>query len=196
METATRSEQGQEQGLEQPQTAEQARVAALPADAPPEVRKAAAGKTLDVEEEQGALDWFLGPTRRLEYDVTVQWETPRGMRPLTFHMHQVDGDRLQEIDEANRQGDGPFSKLDTQGFNAEAVVEACMYFTDQTGRKVKPTEEAFTGGMPNPVLAMRTRFKTQPGILEHLAERIREKAAFSADRVGGAQRSVVETGKP
>lgn len=193
METAVEQQQEQE---EHPQTAEEARVAALPADAPPQVKKAAAGQTLDVEEEEGALDWFLGPTQRLEYDVTVQWETPKGFRPLTFHMRQVDGDKLQEIDESNRQGDGPFSKLDTQGFNAEAVVEACVYFSDVTGRKIKPTDEAFTGGMPNPVLAMRTRFKTQPGILEHLAERIREKAAFSADRVGGAQRSLVETGKP
>lgn len=191
----TAAQQEQDTTAEAPRSMEEARVAALPGDAPDPVKKAAAGETLDVEEEQGALDWFLGPTRRLEYDVTVQWETPRGFSPLTFHLHQVDGDRLQEIDDENRQGDGPFSKLDTQGFNAAAVVEACVYMTDVTGKRVKPTDPEFTGGMPNPVLAMRTRFKTQPGILEHLAERIREKAAFSADRVGGAQRALVETGK-
>lgn len=185
-----------EQPPEQPVTPEQHRAAALPADAPQTVRDAALGKELDPADESGALDWFLGATTRLEYDVTVQWETPKGMKPLVFHLRQVDGDRLQELDEENRTGDGPFAKLDTMGFNASVAAEACMYLTDDSGVRVAVNESRFLGGAPSPVIAMRGRFKTQPGILETLAERIRSKAGYSPDRVGGAQRALVETGKP
>lgn len=192
MEPAATADQEQEQ---HPVTPEQHREAHLPADAPREVRQAALGKELDPADESSALDWFLGATQRLEYDVPVQWETPKGMKTLIFHLRQVDGDRLQELDEENRTGDGPFAKLDTMGFNAAAAAEATLYLSDDTGRKVPVDSQEFLGGVPSPATAMRARFKTQPGILETLAERIRAKAGYSADRVGGAQRALVETGK-
>lgn len=166
----------------------------LPADAPASVRDVADGRK--TEDERGALDWFLGSTRRLEYDVPVQFDTPEGMKTLIFHLRQVDGDRLQALEDENRQGDGPFAKLDVMGFNAAIVCEATAFVTDASGRQVELSSQEFTGGVPSPVLALQTRFKTQPGILDGLAERIRAKAAFGGDRVGSAQRSLVEVGKP
>lgn len=167
----------------------------IPQDAPPAVHAAAAGEKLSVEQERSALDWFLGPTVVIEWDVTVQFETPAGMVPLIFHMHQVDSSRLQEIDEENRSGDGPFAKLDPLAFNAAVVAEATVYLTDHTGRKVTVDSEEFRGQIPSTPLAMQLRFKKQGGILEYLVERVREKAGFSPDRVGTAQRSLVEAGK-
>lgn len=169
----------------------------LPADAPPEIRAVAAGQEINTgAEEKAALDWFLGATKPLEYSVPVDFETPAGMKKLIFNLRQVDSGRLEEIDEENRKGDGPFSKLDVQAFNVAAIVEATLSVTDETGNEVKLTDERFLGGIPSPDLALRTRFKYQGGLLEHVVDRIREKAGFSSDRVGAASRSLVEVGKP
>ena len=162
---------------------------------PPEVAKAAAGETLTAAEEKSALDFILGPTQALEYNVPVQIETPDGLKPSTFRLRQLDPDVIDRIDASNRSGEGPFSKLDVSTFNAELVAEACVHIEDPTGRKVDPKSDQFRGGVPSPGLAMKVRFKYQPGLLETLAERIRESAGFGVDRVGKAQRVLVEAGK-
>lgn len=177
-------------------TAEQDPRSDLPAGAPAEVASARNGATLTDEQEKSALDWFLGATQRLEFDVTVQYDTPTGMKPLVFHLKQVDDKRIEEIDDENRAGDptAPFRKLDVGGFNASLVAEALVYTYDpESGRRATPEE--IRGDVPGLAMALQVRFKTQPGLLEGLAERIREKAGFSQDRVGTATRSVVEAGK-
>lgn len=175
---------------------EQQPQAVLPPDAPTAVVDGANGREPEASDERDALDWFLGATVALEYDVPVKYETPGGMTTLTFHLKQLDGDRIEEVDVENRSGDGPFGRLDTLSFNAQLVAEATVYIQSESGRKVEPMASEFLGGIPSPVLAMKLRFKKQPYLLEHLADRIREKAGFSPDRVGSAQRSLVDAGKP
>jgi hypothetical protein len=169
---------------------------ALPEGAPEPVKEAVRGNEIDGQGEKTALDWLLGPTLALEYDVPVKYETPDGMRELVFHIQQLDPDKMQEIDARNRQGDGPFAKLNVLAYNAEIVFEATRYFTDESGRHVDPRSAEFRGEMPgSPVLALQARFKKQGGILETVAERVREVTGYSPDRVGAAQRSVVDVGK-
>jgi hypothetical protein len=161
---------------------------------PDPIRKAAEGGSLDAREERDALDWLLGATKPLEYTVPVQYDTPDGQREIRFRIRQLDGSTIEAIDAANRKGDGPFAKLDVQGFNAELATEATLWLETDT-RKVEIRSDEFMGGMPAPALAMALRFKYQPGILEGLAEKIREASAYSNDRIGNAQRVLVEAGK-
>jgi hypothetical protein len=169
----------------------------LPEDAPQPVRDLADDKSTDVAGERTALDWLLGATIPLPYTVKVDYDTPAGLKTLVFGMHQVDDGVLQRLDTENRLGDPPFQKLDVGGFNSAAVAEACDYILDlDTGRRIDPKSPEFRGGVPSTPMAFRIRFKNQPGLLEQLTERIREKAGFGSERVGAAQRSVVEVGKP
>lgn len=158
--------------------------------------RAAAGETIDGAEERSALDWLLGATRVLEYDVPVDYETPDGMKKLTFHIRQLDPDKIDEIENNNRKGDGPFARVDRYGFNVDLAAEATLYFTDESGRKVEPTSEEFRGGMPGGTAqALRVRFKGQGGIFAALSDEIQSVSGFSPDRVGTAQRVLVEGGK-
>lgn len=168
----------------------------LPSDAPAAVRDLAQGKEVDAKAEDEVLAFLLGPTQALEYDVTVQYETPTGLRPLTFHLRQMDGDRLDQIDSEHRAGDGPFAKLDTLGFNCAVVAEATIYIAGETGKRVDPSSAEFRGGVPSTELALRARFKKQSGLLEGIVEQVRQKAGYASDRVGTAQRSLVTVGKP
>lgn len=146
--------------------------------------------------ERGALDWFLGATQALEVDVPVEYDTPAGLKKLIFRIKQVDGDTLDTIDSRNRKGDGPFAKLDTITHAAEVVTEATVYVQDaETGKKVDVRSSEFMGGIPSPALAMQVRFKMQPGVLQALEQRIQELAGYAGDRVGAANRSLVEAGK-
>lgn len=169
----------------------------LPPDAPQPVRDLADDKGTDTAGERTALDWLLGATIPLPYTVKVEYDTPDGLKTLVFGLHQVDDGKLQALDGENRLGDPPFQKLDVGGFNAAVVAEACDYILDPaTGQRIDPKTPEFRGGVPSTPMAFRIRFKNQPGLLEALAERIREKAGFGSERVGAAQRSVVEVGKP
>jgi hypothetical protein len=168
----------------------------LPEGAPDVIRDAAEGKEITQAQEREGLDWLLGPTVALEYDVTVQYETPVGMTPLVFRLRQVDGTKLDEIDAECRSGDGPFAKLDTAEFNARVVEETTVTITDLRGRSVSPKSSEFRGGVPSTTMAIKLRFGKQAGLLEGLVERVREKAGYGTDRVGTAQRALVDVGKP
>lgn len=168
----------------------------LPDATPQAIKDVANGKVVDAAAEVDALDWLLGKSAPVPFTVPVQYETPRGRAKLIFHMHQLDAKRLDQIDAEHRAGDGPFAKLDTLGFNAAVVVEATDLIESATGRKVSPQSEEFRGGVPTPELAMQVRFKFQPGILEGITEQVRQMAGMSNDRVGTAQRVLVEVGKP
>lgn len=160
---------------------------------PDEVRRAAAGEELTSREEKGALDFLLGPTRALRYTIEVQLETDEGMKPLKFHVQQQDGARLAKLETENRAGDGPFARLDTVAYNSAVVHAATTAFTDATGRRVELESQDFVGGHPEGSLgALRTRFKFQGGIFEALSGEIQRVSGYSADRVGSAQRVLVD----
>lgn len=164
----------------------------LPEDVPPALRTAAQNGEIDGQGETDALDYLLGATKRPEYTLTFQYETPAGrLERLIFRFRGMDARRIEEIDVENRQGDGPFAKLDQTGFNAQVAHEAVFAILNpKTNREV--TAEEFIGDAPTPQLGWEMRFKYQPGILDGLVAQIREKAGFNADRVGNASRALVE----
>lgn len=148
------------------------------------------------EQERGALEYLLGPTVPLVYDVTVKYETVVGILPLVVRFRQQDPMTLQQHDDDNRDKSGPFGKLDQIGFNAAVCAGAIMSMRDSTGRTVPLDSEEFRGGMPGGTqLALTTRFKFQGGLLEFVAEEIKRVSGYAADRVGTAQRVHVEAGK-
>lgn len=164
-------------------------VPGLPQDAPADVVAASQGETGEVRSEKSALDWLLGATTRLEHDIPVKYETPDGMVELTFRIQQMDGTRLDALEEEHRNGDGPFAKLDTLSYNAAVVAEATMYVADEHR---KATIKEIVGEHPaGAVGGLRTRFKYQPGILAGIEREVRTLAAYSNDRVGSAQRALV-----
>lgn len=167
-------------------------VPGIPPDAPESIVAASQGATKEIASEKDALDWLLGATTRLEHDVPVKFETTDGLVELVFHIQQLDGMRLEQIEEEHRNGDGPFAKLDTLAYNAHVVSEATLYIASESGRRIEPKSEAFIAGHPMGAIgAMQGRFKYQPGILAGVEAEIRKLAAYSNDRVGSAQRSLV-----
>lgn len=166
------------------------------AQLPPELDAAASGEQITGAEEMSGLDWLLGATTALEYDVPVDYDTPHGMTQLTFRIRQLDPGVIDTIDAEHRKGDGPFSKLDVPAFNAALVEKGTLYIADATGKKTDPRSEQFRGQIPSPAIAMGLRFKNQGGLLEGVADQIRRVSGYSNDRVGTAQRAVVEAGKP
>jgi hypothetical protein len=176
-----------------PPSAEERERLGLPEDAPDAVASLANGGKVDSEGERSALDYFLGKTYRPEYTVPVEFETPDGMKTLTFRLWALDDRELQRIDAKHRKdADSPFAKLDSTGFNAELVSKATKYITDGSGRRVAADSAEFVGEIPDPVAAMELRFKYQPGLLDGLSEEIRKLSAYSRDRIGSAQRALVD----
>lgn len=164
----------------------------LSPDAPDGLRKAADGDAgkVTVGEERGALEWLLGATTPVEYDVPVKFDTPAGTKELIFHIRQLDGKTIIKTEEGHRKGSGPFAELDDIPFNADLAAQATIYIKDESGRKVEPSSAEFDGGLGfGPALAMETRFKYQPGLLEGIATRIRTVSGYSPDRVGEAERA-------
>lgn len=157
---------------------------------------AASGEKIDGAAEKSALDYLLGPTVALEYDVKVDYETEQGTMPLTFRFKQLDPSTFERIDTENRKGDGPFAKLDVSGFNVDLVTEATLFIMDASGRQVDIRSQDFLGGIPSPAMAMSIRFKNQGGLLDGIVDEVRRVSGYSADRVGTAQRAVVQAGKP
>lgn len=154
-----------------------------------------AGREITAREEMSALDFLLGETIALEYDVTVQLETPGGLRPLTVHFRQLDPSRFDAHDTANRKGDGPFAKLDVAAFSAAVCAEAIVYL-EEGERRVNLRDGDFRGGHPGGAQhALSTRFRFQGGLLEGIAEEVKRVSGYGPDRVGTAQRSLVEVGK-
>lgn len=166
----------------------------LPDGSPEGLKKVADGEDaskLTVGEERGALDWVLGATKPVEYDVPVKFDTPDGTKELTFHIRQLDGKKIIGLEDEHRKGSGPFAELDDIAFNAALAAEATVYLTDPTGRKVAPNEPDFIAGLDfgGPAEAMRIRFKYQPGLLDGIAGQIRSVSGYAPDRVGEASRA-------
>lgn len=165
---------------------------ALPPETPEGLRKAADGEAgeMTVREEKGALDYLLGATKPVEYDVPVKYDTPAGVKELTFHIRQLDGKAIIKMEDKHRKGSGPFAELDDIMFNAEIVAAATLWLTDTSGRQVDPRSPDFIGELGfGPAEAMELRFKFQPGVLDGLAGQIRSISGYAPDRVGTAEQA-------
>lgn len=164
----------------------------LPDGAPDALSAAAAGKEVDARGESEALDFLLGRTEPLVFDVPVKYDTRTGQKKLVFAVRQVDGSRILELEKENRKGDGPFAELDDVAFNAALVAEACVAIEDPAaGVEVDPKSEDFIGGAPGGVaMAMQVRFKFQSGLLDGVAGQVRSVSGYNPTRVESANRSI------
>ena len=161
--------------------------------APDELEAAATGGKVDDDGERSVLDYLLGRTYQPEHYVDVKYETAAGRMKLRLFLKALPERKMDEIDARNREGEGPFAKLDTAGFNASLVAESLYAIEDpESGRRIDPDSTAFLGGAPSVDVAIEGRFKYQPGILSSVAEEIRKLSGYSPDRVGTAQR-VIQT---
>lgn len=51
------------------------------------------------QKEAGALDFMLSNPSPQPFHVDVMVETPKGLKKLRFHMHQLDGSRIEALEE-------------------------------------------------------------------------------------------------
>lgn len=159
--------------------------------APAALTDAAAGKTVSDDGERAVLEYLLGATHRPEYTVMVELDTAGGLRELRFRLRAQDDRTMERIDGENRSGEGPFAKLDRSSFNASLVAEATVYIEDpSSGAKIEPGDKSFLGGAPSVPSALEARFRYQPGLLDGIAEQVRQISGYNPERVGTAQRVV------
>lgn len=171
----------------------------LPEDAPEAAKKAADGELTAESDPNGdaektALDWILGATMRPGRYVPVEVETPNGMRKLVFRILALDPNKIIQLENEHRKGEGPFAELDEMKFNAALVAEATEYVTDSSGREMRLSSEEFRAGLPSAAIALERKFTFQGGLLDGVVARIRQISGYDPQRVGGAERSLVETG--
>jgi hypothetical protein len=147
------------------------------------------------KEESEALDFLLGATQALRYDVPVTYDTPKGSKKLCFVIEQIDGKRIIELEKEYRNGTGPFAEVDDIGLNAAIVYEAAIKIVegsssdDEKAPAIEVASEQFRGGIPSGPDAMQIRFKYQPGLLDGIAGEIRRVSGYATDRVGQAERA-------
>lgn len=145
------------------------------------------------KEEKGALDYLLGATAALEFDLPVQLMTPDGKKELIVHFKQMDGDTFRKLEEENRSGEGPFSRLDVAAYNRAIVQAATVYLTDESGKKIVPSSPEFIGEHPEGQRgAWKTRFKFSSGVFDGISSEVQRVSGYDGDLVGTAQRSVVD----
>jgi hypothetical protein len=153
---------------------------------------AAPGDESGDQAEATILNFLLGPTEPLEFDVDTWIDTPTGRQKLVFHIRQLADTRIEELEEECRIGEPPLSRIDRPRLNAAKVAEATVYIADADGRKVTLNSTEFRGPVPELGAALRGRFRFQPGILAMVAAEVDGVAGMREDRVGGARRASAE----
>lgn len=180
---------------EEREAREAAERAGLPGGAPDGLVSAANGDALPedkaAELEAGALDFMCGDSPPVEFEVDAKVQAKDGLRKVTLHMVQVDGDRLEALTQQHRREDsGPlFGTVDAFSLNCAIIAEACRFMEDPKGAKVTPTDPEFIKDAVAPPYAFERAFKRQPGVAESIAAEVRRMAGNQEDLVGKAKRS-------
>lgn len=178
----------------------------LPAGAPKGLKEAAGGgldegygeaedKLKAAEAEAGALDFCLTAASPKPFHVDTLVDTDDGLKKLRFHMLQIDGKRVEEIETANTEGFGPLATVNRAKINAQKVAEATVKMVDHNGKEIKPTDAGFLGDHIDPSIAFERMFAFQPGVGERLSEEIDRMAGMARDRVGIAEREMTNAVK-
>lgn len=159
----------------------------------------ALGADLDDDEERAALDWLLGAPAAMQHDITVQFETPDGEQPVTFTVRQMDTRQIDKIEQRNlSQSTG---RLDALTANCQIVAEATVSIRDGSGRSTAINSDEFLtvvgrDGEPLKLAsssdALEQRFRKQLGLIQGVASEIRRLAGYDTERVGAAQRRLVQ----
>lgn len=175
--------------------------AGLPHGSPDGLKEAAAGSIDEgngsdaaraeaAVKEKDALDFMLSNPSPAPFTVEVMVDTPEGLRKLVFHMHQLDGARIEALETEHTEGVGPFSKVDRLRLNAAKVAEATDRMVGHTGKELTPTDGDFLRDAVSPAIAFERMFRFQPGVGDQVAEQIDRMAGMSRDRVGMAEREM------
>jgi hypothetical protein len=163
------------------------------------IDKAADGGKLTDGEERSALEYLLGGGKPTIHEVPVQYMTDAGLLPMTFEIRQMDGRRIDAIEQANiNENTG---RPDVITAAAQIVAEATVALTDPTGAKTDPKSEQFRtvptpDGEPrllaSPADALIARFRLQLGLVQGVATEVRRVSGWDAEYVGRAKRKFVE----
>lgn len=170
----------------------------LPPGAPPSVHRAAGNEKLDPTDERDAIYWLLQPARATHWRCRVLYQTPEGERPVWWYLKSLDPGKIESIERRNMDGEGPFARVNSVMANPEIVDAATEKIEDcATGRSINIEDERIRTTPEGEMIAsrseaLRLRFHFQGGLLAYLAEEIRRLSGFSADRVGAAERVLVE----
>lgn len=181
-----------------PEPAEQ--LTGIPPDAPEAVTKSAKGEKVNEEEERGALSFLLGAQRAPRYRVTVQYDTDDGRKELAWVLRALPAEKLDEIEKRNTKEGGPgqLPQMDDQRIAAETIAEATVEIRDPvTGDSTNPREERFRRQpdgeiIEDPAEVLHQRFYYQSGVLAALVGEVRSISGWGPDRVGRAQRVIVD----
>lgn len=148
------------------------------------------------EEARGALSYLLGARKPLPYEVKTTYETEHGPKPLTFVIRQVDGRKIDAIE--GRHRDRTTGILDQIGADVSVAAEGLIAIEDESGARVAATSEEFRTVHPeqpplaSPIDALTARFATQLGILSGVAREVRRVSGWAPERVGQAERRLVD----
>lgn len=161
------------------------------------------GAELDQDEETSALDWLLGTPSPIVHAVPVDFETPKGMKKLTFVVRRVDPRKIDAIEIRNvNQNTG---RVDRITADCEIIVASCDE-VDDGKRKTRLSSDEFctvrlrsreTGEVEpvrfsSPATALEKRFVGQEGVLTYLAAEIKRLGGYDPQRIGTSQRKLVE----
>jgi hypothetical protein len=141
--------------------------------------------------EKGALDFMLSNPSPQPFKVPAIVETPAGPKKLTFHMRQIDGSRIEALENEHTNGVGPFATVDRTRLNAAKIAEATEKMVDENGKEMTPGDPEFlSGGEGVPHIAFERMFRYEPGVADQIAEQIDRMAGQARDRVGMAEREM------
>lgn len=140
--------------------------------------------------EKGALDFMLSNPDPAPFHSDVLVGTPAGLKKLRFHMHQLDGSRIETLETEHSNGVGPFATVDRYRLNCAKIAEATDKMVDENGKELTPIDSEFLRDAIAPPIAFERMFKYEPGVAEQLGEQIDRMAGMTRDRVGAAEREM------
>lgn len=151
-----------------------------------------AAKRLTENEEQEALDFLLGASGPLPFKLPVTIYTDRGDRKIGWTIRQLDGKRILALEDEHT--DDQTGKVDDLALNAAIVAEATI-FPDVASEKFRtppPVDGRTFAPDAAPTDALLRIFRFQSGLLTGIAAQVRSISGWSVDRVGSAQRVLVD----
>lgn len=164
---------------------------------------AAQGADLNPEEELAGLDWLLGTPQAIGHTVPVDFETPKGMAKLKFHVKRIDPRKIDEIEVRNVNPNS--GRVDRLTADFEIVAEICDEIEDAKRTTTLGSEEFLTVPMYDPrdgkttphkvassAIALEKRFVGQEGLITLVAAELRRLCGYDSQRIGQSQRRLVE----
>lgn len=172
----------------------------LPSDAPQGAVDVARGHKADGKSERSVVAFLLGQQRAPRYGVRVEFATDEGDMPLWFLISSLDSKRIDDIEKAHTDRNSVMGEVDDLTINAEIVADATVAIGSVDPKssewadceKTIPTSEDFLHGNASAAEALKQRFHWQGGLLTGVATQVRRISGWAPDRVGQAERVLVD----